>query len=410
MGKYGISATFRVRESKKNKNGESAIGCVISAGGSRVYVATGRFIDVSKWDNKNQCVIGKSEEVELLNGFLNEYKNNLYRKELELIKRGYVITATLLKDAILDHVDELKNKCLMELLHEHNEEKQKLVGLSVAPATYFCFEHTERLLRDYLKQDYHREDIYLHELNIKFIQGFHTYLLTQTKMKQNTTTKHLKFLKKIVNDAVANGYIPYNKLAPYKVVREMVNEPVFLTEEELRKFINFTTQYPHLEHARDMFLFSCFTGLAYIDIKTLRAEHLEHDDQGRMWIKKKRVKTGVLSRIPVLPIAKMLLDKYRDLNPPYITPVQDASDVNKNIKSIAILCGIDKHIVFHSARHTFATTVTLSNNISLEVVSKMLGHTNTRMTTHYARLLDNCIAQQMEHINSLFGQEKEKDA
>ena len=140
-----------------------------------------------------------------------------------------------------------------------------------------------------------------------------------------------------------------------------------------------------------MFLFSCFTGLAYSDIKTLQAEHLERDDQGRLWIKKKRVKTGVLSRIPVLPIAKMLLDKCRDIDSKYIAPVQDASDVNKNIKTIAILCGIDKHIIFHSARHTFATTVTLSNNITLEVVSKMLGHTNTRMTSHYARILDTVL-------------------
>lgn len=406
MGQNSTTVSFSLRRSKQNKQGKSPIEVIIHAGGTRTYMSTGKLILVDLWDSKRQCVKGSSEEVHTINNFLIEYKNNIYRKEVELIKRGYIITAELLKDAILNHVEELQQHSLMKVLQTHNEEKKKLIGISVAPATYECFLHTERLLKDYLSKEYHRPDISLNELNIKFIQGFHTYLLTQTSMKQNTTTKHLKFLKKIVNEAVANGFIPINKLNAYKVEREQTEDPVFLTEEELRKFINFDSPYPHLERARDMFLFSCFTGLAYSDIKTLQAEHLERDEQGRLWIKKKRVKTGILSRIPVLPIAKMLLDKYRDIDSKYIAPVQDASDVNKNIKTIAILCGIDKHIIFHSARHTFATTVTLSNNITLEVVSKMLGHTNTRMTSHYARILDNCIAQQMKSISSIYKQEE----
>lgn len=218
-------------------------------------------------------------------------------------------------------------------------------------------------------------------------------------MKQNTCTKHLKFLKKIVNESVAKGYITYNKLNTYRVEKEPT-EPVFLNEEELHRIINFDTKYKHLERTKDAFLFSCFTGLAYIDIKTLTREHIENDEQGRMWIKKHRVKTGVLSRIPILPVAKMLIDKYKDEKTNTVIP--RVSEVNEYIKTIAILCGIDKHLVFHSARHTFATTVTLSNNISLEVVSKMLGHTNTRMTTHYAKLLDKCIGEQMDRLEHLY--------
>ena len=170
----------------------------------------------------------------------------------------------------------------------------------------------------------------------------------------------------------------------------------FLDEDELRRIINFDTPLPRLERARDMFLFGCFTGLSYIDIKTLTPEHFETDGAGRIWIKKRRVKTGVLSRIPLLPIAKMILDKYKGGDK--LLPIQDAADVNKYLKDIAILCGIDKRITFHTSRHTFATTVTLSNNISLEVVSKMMGHTNTRMTTHYAKLIDRCIGEQMDRI------------
>lgn len=155
-----------------------------------------------------------------------------------------------------------------------------------------------------------------------------------------------------------------------------------------------------------MFLFGCFTGLSYIDIKTLAPEHFEKekDKEGRMWIKKRRVKTGVLSRVPLLPIAKMILDKYKGGDK--LLPIQDSADVNKYLKDIAILCGIKKRICFHTSRHTFASTVTLANNISLEVVSKMMGHTNTNMTNHYAKLIDKCIGEQMDNLMDKFGKDE----
>lgn len=218
-------------------------------------------------------------------------------------------------------------------------------------------------------------------------------------MGQNSCTKHLKFLKKLLNLVVANSYISYNPVNAYKVEREPV-EMDFLDEEELRKIINFDTPIPRFEKARDFFLFGCFTGLSYIDIKTLAPEHFEKDSAGRIWIKKRRIKTGVLSRIPLLPIAKLILDKYKGGEK--LLPIQAPADINKYLKDIAILCGINKRICFHTSRHTFASTVTLANNISLEVVSKMLGHTNTRMTAHYAKLIDKCISEQMDKLMDTF--------
>ena len=309
------------------------------------------------------------------------------------MERGFVITAELLRDAYFNKVESLKEKTLLTILREHNEERKKMVGKTVAPATYYAFEHTECLLNKFIKEKYERNDIYLHELNVGFIQSFHAYLLQF--MGQNSTTKHLKFLKKIVNLSVANGYVTYNPFNIYKVEREPVDID-FLNEEELRKIINFDTPIPRFERARDMFLFGCFTGLSYIDIKTLTNEHIEKDDMGRIWIKKRRVKTGVLSRIPLLPIAKLIMDKYKGGE--RLLPIQDPADINKYLKDIAILCNINKRITFHTSRHTFASTVTLANNISIEVVSKMLGHTNTRMTNHYAKLIDRCIGEQMDKL------------
>lgn len=400
MTRSSFSVLFAIRESKARKNGNAPIETTITVNGERTSFSTGKLVQINKWDKAKQQVKGKDDEARSLNLFLQAVKNKLYEKETELMERGFVVTAELLRDAYFDKVEALKEKTLLSVLREHNEERKLMVGKTVAPATYYAFEHTECLLKKFIKEKYERNDIYLRELNVGFIQSFHAYLLQI--MGQNSTTKHLKFLKKIVNLAVANCYITYNPLNIYKVEREPV-EIDFLNEEELRKIINFDTPIPRFERARDMFLFGCFTGLSYIDIKTLLPEHIERDNEGRIWIKKRRVKTGVLSRIPLLPMAKMILDKYKGGE--RMLPIQDPADINKYLKDIAILCNINKRITFHTSRHTFASTVTLANNISLEVVSKMLGHTNTRMTTHYAKLVDRCIGEQMDKLMDSYQEE-----
>ena len=371
----------------------------IGANGERAEFQTGKKIEPENWDNGKQQAKGKTTEAKLLNTYLSQLRNKVYLKEIELMQRGFLITARLLRDAVVDKVEALNEKTLFQVFSEHNEEQGKMIGKGISKSTHWLSEYTYRLLKEHVEQKYKRSDLYLRELNIGFIQAFHTFLRTDKGMAQNSSTKHLKLLKKIINVAVANSYMTFNPFMTYKVEREPV-EIDFLDEEELRRIINFDTPLPRLERAKDMFLFGCFTGLSYIDIKTLAPEHFERDGAGRIWIKKRRVKTGVLSRIPLLPIAKMILDKYRDGEK--LLPIQGPADVNKYLKDIAILCNINKRITFHTSRHTFASTVTLANNISLEVVSKMLGHTNTRMTTHYAKLVDKCIGEQMDRLADTF--------
>ncbi len=399
MENHCVAVRFAARTSKQTKQGLCPIEASISYNGERIYFSTGKTVRPSDWNKQKQQVKGNSQESSLTNTYLIELRNRIYKKEIELMKRGYMITVHLLKDAIFNKVESLKEKTLLQVVNEHNEEKQKLIGKYLSPSTYYCFEHSKKLLQEFIKKLYKRDDIFLQEINIGFIQSFHTFLLTEKQLAQNTCIKHLKYLKTILSKAVCNGYIPYNIAANYKMEREPVDID-FLTEEELRRIINFDTPIPRLEKARDFFLFGCFTGLAYIDIKTLETKHFEKDSVGRIWIKKKRIKTGVLSRIPLLPMAKMILEKYKGGTK--LLPIQDASDINKYLKDIAIYCHIDKHITFHTSRHTFASTVTLANNISLEVVSKMLGHTNTRMTAHYAKLLDKYIGEQMDTICDIY--------
>ena len=399
MEKHCTMVYFALRESKKNKKGESPIEVSISTNCKRVYFSTGKKAKAEDWNKNKQMMKGSNCQAKLINDYLTELRNKIYQKEIELMNRGFSITPELLKEAVLDKIYDIKERTLLEVVDEYNNERKLLVGKGVAPATYYVFEYSRRLFAEFVVHKYKRTDILLKEINIGFMQSFHTFLLTKKNMSQNTSSKHLKFLKQIMNLAVANNYIQYNMINAYKVEREPV-EIDFLTEVELRKIINFETPIARFEKAKDMFLFGCFTGLSYIDIKTLLPEHFERDEEGRIWIKKKRVKTGVLSRIPLLPMAKLLLDKYKGCKT--VMPIQDAADINKYLKDIAILCGINKRITFHTSRHTFASTVTLANNISLEVVAKMMGHTNTRMTTHYAKLVDKCISSQMDKIVDAF--------
>ena len=399
MVRSSFAILFFIRESRVRKDGTASIEIVLTVNGERCAFSTGKRVKSCNWDKTKQQVKGKDEEAQSLNNYLKAIKAKLYQKEAELLDRGFIITAELLRDAYFDKVESLKEKTLFEVFEEHNKEQEKLVGNGVSKATYWISVYTVRLLKEFVQQKYKREDLYLRELNLNFIQAFHSFLKIDKGMAQNSSTKHLKLLKKIINLAVANSYMSINPFITYKVEREPV-EIDFLDEEELRKIINFDTPLPRLERTKDMFLFGCFTGLSYIDIKTLAPEHFEKDNTGRIWIKKRRVKTGVLSRIPLLPIAKLILDKYKGGEK--LLPIQDPADINKYLKGIAILCDIKKRITFHTSRHTFASTVTLANNISLEVVSKMLGHTNTRMTTHYAKLIDKCIGEQMDKLMDTF--------
>lgn len=399
MVRSSFAILFFIRESRVRKDGTASIEIVLTVNGERCAFSTGKRVKSCNWDKTKQQVKGKDEEAQSLNNYLKAIKAKIYQKEAELLDRGFIVTAELLRDAYFDKVESLKEKTLFEVFEEHNREQEKLVGNGVSKATYWISVYTVRLLKEFVQQKYKREDLYLRELNLNFIQSFHTFLRIDKGMAQNSSTKHLKLLKKIINLAVANSYMTTNPFITYKIEREPV-EIDFLDEEELRKIINFDTPLPRLERTKDMFLFGCFTGLSYIDIKTLAPEHFEKDNAGRIWIKKRRVKTGVLSRIPLLPIAKLILDKYKGGEK--LLPIQDPADINKYLKDIAILCDIKKRITFHTSRHTFASTVTLANNISLEVVSKMLGHTNTRMTNHYAKLIDKCIGEQMDKLMETF--------
>ena len=378
-----------------NKNGLAPITATITLNGERASFSTGKSVRPEEWEASKQRVKGTSDTAKSINETLLQIRNKIYRKEAELMERGYIINASILRDACLDKINALQSKTLCQIFDEYLAGQSDAVGISISTDTFYNYSRTLVLLKEYMRQKFDRADIALQELNYSFIEGFNTFLRKEYSQRKNTAVKYLRCLKRVVNIAIANRYLKFDPFLNFKVQREVVDK-VFLTEEELRRIITKDFAIKRLERVRDIFIFCCFTGLSYSDVKTLDRNHFETDEAGRIWIKKHRVKTGVLFRVPLLPIPKLILEKYKGGEK--LLPVIDLSSTDAYLKEIADLCDIDKRISFHTARFTFATTVTITNRISLEVVSKMMGHTNTRMTSHYAKIVDKYIGEEMDKL------------
>lgn len=400
MERQTIAANFWVAPSKVRRNGLAPINVTITRNGKRASFSTGRMIRPDNWDSKRQRAKGKSEEATAINTHLQQISIQLQQKEDDLISKGYIITADLLRDAMLGKIDSLQTKTLMQLFEDFLSDRRRDVECGkIAKDTFENNNRSANYVREFIRSRYKRSDVALHELNHSFISNFDTFLRKDKGMKKNTSVKSLRTLKQVIGIAIANGHIKADPFTKFKIQREVV-ERDFLTNEELQRIINHDFEAERLQRVRDIFIFACFTGLSYIDLRTLEPQHIIKDENGRMWIKKRRKKTGILFRVPLLPIPKLILEKYRGNE--QLLPILNIGTTDEYLKEIAALCGIEKRISSHTARYTFATTVTLTNRVSLEVVAKMMGHTNTRMTSHYANVVDEYIGAEMDKLGSIY--------
>jgi integrase len=233
-------------------------------------------------------------------------------------------------------------------------------------------------------------------INRSFIDGFIDYLKNEAACGHNTSMKHLAIFKKVYKIALDNQWIRYNAFSGLKMPIKIVDR-AFLTEEEIKRIIDKRIDIQRLDLVKDLFIFACFTGLAYIDMKNLKRKSLQ-DNLSVTWIKIKREKTGVEATIPLLPPARRILDKWapnwKTWHPEKeLFPTPSNQKTNEYLKEVTDLCGITKPVSFHCARHSFATTIALSNNIPIETVSKMLGHSRISMTQHYSKVVDLKIAR-----------------
>lgn len=398
-----LSVLFIIKKAKLLKNGEAPICMRITVNKRVAEVMIKRSIPVDLWNQKKECSKGKDRVATELNHYINTVRAKILQIHRELEIDNKPITADIIKDCFYGR-DKVQ-RSLLEVYAEHNEKCRALIGKEYTESTVTKFDTSINRLKEYIRSCYHRDDIMLAELDGQFIRDFDFWLKTEKHCQNNSALKHLKNLKKVVRIALANDWIKKDPFYGIHFKQEEVNVE-FLSREELDILMNKEFAIKRLEQVRDIFVFCCFTALAFVDVQQLSREHLIKDNNGALWIRKARQKTNQMCNIPVLTIPQRILRKYEDnaecIKKGVLLPVISNQRMNAYLKEIADLCGITKRLTTHVARHTAATVVFLANDVSMENVSKILGHSNIRMTQHYAKVLDSSIMRDMFNVEKNF--------
>ena len=373
--------------------------CRITIDGIESRFNTKVYVHDSRWDVNANKVSGINPDSRNLNARLDDIKASLHRIYHDL-QRFDIVTPEKIKGEFLG-LDE-SGETILKLFDKHNEDVASMVGISKSAATLQKYNVTRKHVANFIKKKYRVSDMAVKSINDMFLRDFEVYLLTQERVSHNTMAKFMQFFKRIIILARNNGLIVHDPFANYKIQLKKVDRG-YLTEQEMNKIIQKKFPTKRLEQVRDIFIFSCFTGLAYIDVKELTKNHIRISFDGNIWIMTKRHKTKVNVNVPLMDIPKKILQKYEgELPDDKILPVLSNQKMNAYLKEIGDVCGITKNLTFHLARHTFATTVTLAKGIPIETVSKMLGHTNIQTTQIYARITNDKISKDMQGLSEKF--------
>jgi len=382
----------------------------VTIDGQRAEMSTKRFISPDRWITSKGTTRSKTDYEKGIDNYLKHLTNQIYLKQQELESKNREVTAKSLINAYLRKDDE--KRTILSLYTSHNRKLKMMVGKDVAFNTYKRHETSKKHLARFIKIRYKMSDFYIRDITPEFVDDYETYFRVERNCNNNTTVKYMRNFGKIIRIALKNEWITSNPLKNLKYRIEPVNRE-YLTWEELQKLESKKIKLDRIALVRDIFLFSCYTGLAYVDVSNLRPENIEEGSDGSLRIRIRRHKTGQGAFIPLLPPAVDLIEKYRDhpncLKKGVLLPVLSNQKMNAYLKEIADICGIQKNLTTHSARHTFATTVTMANNISMESVSKMLGHSNLVMTKQYARILDRTITKEMRILSRKLLKRKSPD-
>ena len=395
---FGIHFTTR---SDKAREGKEPIYACITVNKQRAYVALKHSVDPKNWDSGKGTAKGNKEEVKSINNYLGEVRNTISNNYKQLQLKGKMLSAKAVKDLYLGAEEEVYT--LSRLFIYHNETSTTDLKWSTLKHYYV----TQRYLVKFLDEQHQASDIYLHQLDYKFVKDFEVYLRNhkpkdhQKQINNNGVMKHIIRLKKMVNLALNLQWIDNDPFAAYKLKIQKVNREQ-LSEKELADMEKKVFTIERLDMVRDLFVFCCYTGLSYVDVINLTPGHIVAGTDGEKWIRTCREKTMIPVNVPLLPQALKILDKYkaniRSLSGGKVFPVMSNQKVNSYLKEISEVCNITKNVTFHLARHTFATTITLSNGVPIETVSKMLGHTKITTTQIYAKVVERKLKEDMNAL------------
>lgn len=402
-----MNILFYPKKNDSDIDGYVTLYARITVNGKRSEFSLRRKVDEKKWSSAGGKLRGTAREVSNLNRFLENIKNRCYDIYDELLKESEHISSDAIANIYLGK--RKKQWMLLEIFQEHNDEMESLVGKDYAAGTLQRYKAAKNHVSEYVLHTYKRKDIPVVRIDHKFITGLEYFLKSKKQLGHNSAVKYIVNLKKIVRIAYANQWIARDPFFHWKA-RWKNNERKYLTEAELKRLIDKSFKMERLERVKDIFLFCCFTGLAYIDVRKLSEDDIVMDVRGDKWIKTSRKKTNTLSSIPLLPVAEDILEKYSEhpwvVKGKGILPVLTNQKSNFYLKEIAEVCGIKKNLTTHLARHTFATTVTLSNGVPIESVGRMLGHRSLKTTQIYAKVLDSKLAEDMSALKIRFKSNK----
>tara|TARA_R110002051_G_scaffold63132_1_gene114884 strand:+ start:4185 stop:5426 length:1242 start_codon:yes stop_codon:yes gene_type:complete len=387
--------------SKRAKNNEATIYARITINSKRVNISLKKKADINLWDSSRQRVKGNSKTARITNLYLDEVQSLLFSHYKDLKLEHKTLSPQILKARFLG--EEKIQYSLLDIINFFNDKMSN----KLSPKTLCHYKTSQNYILRFLHKEYKEDDRFLRDLDYKFVVGFENYLRGYRpkhylgKIGNNAVMKHIQRLRRMINLALDMEWIDKDPFVKFKAKLEK-RERDYLTKKELERIELLDTRIKRLDIVRDLFIFSCYTGIAYVDIMMLKPQNVIEGIDSENWIMANRTKTGTPFKIPLLLKANDIIKKYSaktDENSSLL-PILSNQKLNSYLKEIADLCGIEKNLTFHMARHTFATTVTLSNGVPLETVSKLLGHTKLATTQIYARVIEQKVSDDMNLLRT----------
>ena len=390
-----LNILFVISKSRINKAGLAPLFCRITYQDDRKQFATGLFINPLHWQNTKQKAHPPNEDNKFVNAQLSLIKNE--------INQAFLFLQLQKPDFDVEHIykqykgeTQKEDKTLMDAFNYHNNRMKKLVGIETSINSWERYNNTHNHIKDFLWFKFKRKDIQLKEIQYSFITDFEYYLKTEKKFMATTTYKSIERFRRIIRVAVAMDYLIKDPFMLYKT-KKPKKEIVYLSENELEKIENHKFASERLQQVSDMFIFCCYTGLAYQEMANLKTENLIKHKDNTIWIEMYRQKTQKQFSAPLLSKAFSIIEKYQ--NQETLLPVITNQKFNSYLKEIADIVGIEKNLTHHIARKTFATTVLLYNDVPMEIVSELLGHSKLSVTQeHYAKVVQKKVSEHMQKL------------
>jgi integrase len=399
---HTFSILFWIRR-EKIQDGKAPVYARVTVDGKRSEISIKRNIDPDSWNPQRGMAKGTKEESRILNAYIEQVRNQLFDCYQELQKQKKLITAEAIKAKYLG-LDE-KEHTLISIFEHHNANMHS----TLQHGTAIGYHTTLKFLKLFLKNEMNTSDMFLSQLNYKFIVDFQTFIKCSNSIErvrpcnQNGSIKHIIRFRKVINVAIKNEWLDRDPFGKFEKEFDKFNRG-YLTHEELIRLESHKFKSERLIHVRDVFIFCCYTGLSYIDVFNLSPERINIGIDGNYWISITREKTDNPVKVPLLSKPLDILEKYRDhprcVRNNKLLPVINNAQINFYLKEIAALCRIEKNVTFHMSRHTFATTVTLTNGVPIESVSAMLGHSSIKTTQIYGKIVQSKVNEDMEALRS----------